>query len=67
MGKGVDHSLCRGLTKGLKEMPFGESTVGIRRPPAVKATQVLGSSKNKGPEVGCSGSVQKLVRRPVLS
>lgn len=46
-------------------MPSGESTVGIRRPPAVKATQELGSSENKGPEVGCSGSVQKLVRRPV--
>ena len=46
-------------------MPFGESIVGIRRPPVVKATQELGSSKEKSPEGGCSGSVQKLMRRPV--
>lgn len=52
MGKGVDHSVFRELTKGLQGLPFGESTVGIRRPPAVKAIQELDSSKNKGPEMG---------------
>lgn len=65
MGKGVTILSAGDSLKASKEMPFGESTVGIRRPPAVKATQELGSSENKGPEVGCSGSVQKLVRRPV--
>lgn len=51
--------------KASKEMPFGESKEGIRRTSRVKAIQVLSSSKNKGPEVGCAGCIQELVRRPV--
>lgn len=48
MGKGVTSLSAGDSLKASKEMPFGESTVGIRGH-HVKATQELGSSENKGP------------------